>query len=93
MNKKQLLITTILIAITALILIFPPKALIRNKKVITRMMPFQTRKITGNGIMIQTSYRDPNLSYDWERLAEFIAPALLIGGLLIFFLKDTGRKG
>lgn len=89
MNKKQIAVIIGALAVITFSLIFPPKALIRNKKVIMRVMPFQTKKIYGRGILIETSYRDPALKYDWQRLMPFIGVVVLASGVLAYVLRDS----
>ncbi|MEK6714856.1 MAG: hypothetical protein AABY43_02265 [Candidatus Omnitrophota bacterium] len=91
MNKKQWIVISVSAVIIALSLIFPPKALIRDKKVIMRVIPFGTKKIQGRGILIETCYRDPSLTRDWQRLAPFIVIISLAGGILVYILQTRER--
>lgn len=88
MNKKQTAAVIFSTVFAVSILIFPPKALIRDKKVIMRCLPFEKHKIQSRGITIETSYFSPNLTYDWQRLALFMGGIMLCGFILTALLKD-----
>lgn len=91
MNKKQWIVISVSVVIIALSLIFPPKVLLRDKKVIMRVMPFGTKKIQSRGILIETSYRDPNFKPDWQMLAPCIGIIVLGGIVLVYALRDRKR--
>ncbi|HDZ76537.1 MAG TPA: hypothetical protein ENH41_00425 [Candidatus Omnitrophica bacterium] len=92
MNVKQLIIVVLMILLIGFILLFPPKMLVRNGKAVMRFLPFETKKFESTGITIETSYNDPNLSVDWERVAPFAASVVLVGGLLVCVARKKNEK-
>jgi len=91
MNTKQIVVICGLIGIIALSLLFPPKVLKRDGRVIMRFAPLETKKFQSRGILIQAGYRDPNLECDWQRLAFFIALVILAGGTAAYIFRDKRK--
>jgi len=87
MNKRQILVLVVSCLLIGFSLFFPPKVLIRNEKVIMRVMPFEEKTIEGRGILIKTSYWDKNFSHDWQRLIPFIALIIFVCGILCYSFR------
>lgn len=88
MNIKQIAVICGLVGVIALSLLFPPKMLKRDGRVIMRFLPFEIKRFQSRGILIETSYRDPNLECDWQRLSPFIALVILSGGAVAYIFRN-----